>query len=227
MPVKKKKKKLSKLAIARLLILIVLVASNTFAWFIYITRIDNSISVHVKAWDVVFQDGDEEITSTLDLDVEDLYPGMQNYLYEISAFNRSEVAAILSFQILEVTILDTSYITVEGREALGQQPVLTDLTSTQMQTKLEGDYPFSISISTTNVTIDEEDGFEKYRISAIWPYEGGHDALDTSWGIQAAQFKEDYPDEPSISLKIKITITQDISNNNNNNNQEPEEPEEP
>ena len=219
---KKVKKRFSKLTIIRLVFLIMLVLSNTFAWFIYITRIDNSVTVHVKAWDVVFQDGEDEITSTLDLDIDDLYPGMEDYLYEISAFNRSEVAAILSYQILEVRILDDSYITVEGREALNQAPVATDLTSAQMQNKLESDYPFSISIATTSLTIDDTDGFEKYRISAEWDYEGGHDALDTTWGINAATFQSENPNTPSITLKIKVTITQDLNANNGNNEPEPE-----
>ena len=208
---KKVKKKYNRLVLGRLVFLIMLVLSNTFAWFIYVTRIDNSVTVHVKGWDVIFQDGDDEITSTLDLDVEDLYPGMENYLYEISAFNRSEVAAILSYQILEVSILGTNYITVEGRNARGETALASDLTSAQMETKLESDYPFAITIGTTSGTIDDTNGFEKYQIGATWVYESGNDALDTYWGIQAADYKKNNPSSPSITLKIKISITQDLS----------------
>ena len=55
------KKKRKKLVLLRLMFLIVFVTSNTFAWFIFVTRVDNNVNVHVKSWDVTFQSGYHEI----------------------------------------------------------------------------------------------------------------------------------------------------------------------
>ena len=195
---------------ARIIFLIVLIASNTFAWFIYATRIDSNVSVHVRAWNVIFEAGENEVTDMINLDVDSIYPGMENYEYVINAYNRGDVSATLSYQILSATILDQSFITVEGRQALGQEPVATDLTTEQLKNKLLNDYPFAIGITISNGLIEEENGKETYTLSVIWPYENNHDDIDTQWGINAYEFKEAHPDSPSITLKVKIIITQNL-----------------
>ncbi len=80
---------------SRIIFLIVLIASNTFAWFIYATRIESNVSVHVKSWNVIFEAGEDEVTDTVSLVVDSIYPGMEDYSYAINAYNRSEVTATL------------------------------------------------------------------------------------------------------------------------------------
>ena len=204
------KRKSSILKYSRLIFIILLLVSNTFAWFIYATKIDNQVSVHVKAWDVVFEAGDTAIETTVNISVESVYPGMEDYEYEIKAYNRSEGSATMTYQLLEARILNDSYITVEGRAVRGETPLATDLTSQQLMSRLTNNYPFSITISTSSSTIDSEDGEETYTLSVVWPYESGNDALDTQWGINAASYKAAHPTESSIALKLKVTITQNI-----------------
>ena len=196
---------------SRLIFLILLLASNTLAWFIYATKVDNNVSVHVKAWNIVLEAGDTAITNTINLDIDSIYPGMEDYEYQIVAHNRSEVSANLSYQILEARILNETYISVEGREALGEAAVATDLTSAQLSDKLLNDYPFSISIDMSDDYMELEEGEETYTISVIWPYESNQDELDTQWGINAATYKESNPTNSSIALKVKILITQSTS----------------
>lgn len=196
---------------SRLIFLILLLASNTLAWFIYATKVDNNVSVHVKAWNIVLEAGDTAITNTINLDIDSIYPGMEDYEYQIVAHNRSEVSANLSYQILEARILNETYISVEGREALGEPAVATDLTSAQLSDKLLNDYPFSISIDMSDDYMELEEGEETYTISVIWPYESNQDELDTQWGINAATYKESNPTNSSIALKVKILITQSTS----------------
>jgi len=204
-------KKSKILKISRLLFLIVLLVSNTFAWFIYATKIDNTISVHVRAWDVVFEAGENTVTDTINLTVDSIYPGMEDYEYVVTAYNRSEVDAILSYQILEARILDTSYMTVEGRADLGEPADESDITSSQLESILLNNYPFTISVSLSDTQIDLDDGEEDYTFSVVWPYESNNDALDTQWGIAAATYKESNPSDSSIAIKIKIIITQSTS----------------
>ena len=205
------KKKRSLIRPSKLIFLIVLIASNTFAWFIYATKIDSNVSVHVRSWNVVFEAGENEVTDTVNLSVDSIFPGMDDYNYEIKAYNRSEVSASLSYQILSAKILNQEYISKEGRLALGQDEQETDLTSLQLENKLKNDYPFSISVGISNPIIDLGTGIETYTLSVIWPYENNHDDIDTMWGINSYEYKKSNPDDPSITLKIKIIITQNAS----------------
>ena len=201
-------KLLKKIKISRLIFLIVLLAGNTFAWFIYTSKIDGTISVHVKAWDVVFESNETEISSNVQINVNDLYPGMDDFTHSITAHNKSEISASLSYKLLEARILNSTYISTDGRAELGQQPVAGDLTSSQLISKLANDYPFTITFSVTNNIIAATNGASDYTINVEWPYENNNDALDTQWGIAAATFKTNYPDTPSISIKVKIYIIQ-------------------
>ena len=208
MIVKKVLKKLRKVKPSRLMFLIFLVISNTFAWFIYATRIESNVSVHVKSWNIVFEAGDTQITDTVNVSVDSIYPGMQDYVYDITAYNMSEVAANLSYKILEANILGTQYITVEGRGERSETVLQTDLTSSELENQLANDYPFSITIDVSNNTMVQQHGLEEYTFSIVWPYENNNDEEDTSWGVAAYNYKESNPSAASITLKIKIIITQ-------------------
>ena len=76
---------------------------------------------------------------------------------------------------------------------------------------LANDFPFSITIDTSSQTISSENGQETFSLSVVWPYESNDDAADTLWGTNAYQYKQSNPDDPSISINIKITITQNAS----------------
>ena len=205
----KKKKKKHRFALIRLLFLIFLVMGNTLAWFIYVTRIDNSVSVHVKAWDVVFQDGEDEVSTNVNIAVDDLYPGMNNFHYQIAAYNKSEVDAFLSYTLLSANILGTEYVTVEGRADRGETAQEDDYTSAELEDMFLHDFPFALQISVSNLTIGDTNGLEYYSFDVVWPYESGNDTEDTRWGIASADFRKTNPGVASISLQVKVSIIQD------------------
>ena len=204
----KKRKSKAVLRPSRLIFLIVLVASNTFAWFIYATKIDTNISVHVRSWNVVFEAGENTVTDIVDLDVDDIYPGMDNYNYSITAYNRSELSATFSYVILEARILDTRYVTTEGRAEYHEEVLSEDLTSAALQSKLASDYPFAISLAISGSTIAKENGTQDFSIGVVWPYESNDDVTDTYWGTSAYDYKQSYPSNPSIAITLRIIITQ-------------------
>ena len=203
-------KLLKKIGLFRLIFLIVLIASNSFAWFIYATKVDSTVSVHVRSWNVVFEADDNEITNIINFPVDSIYPGMEDFEYEIKAYNNSEVSARLIYQLLEANILGTQYITVEGRSERGETAASTDLTSSELESMLADDFPFSITIDVSNTLIDEGNGLESYTFSVVWPYEQNDDETDTTWGVAAYNYKESNPNNPSITLKVKIIITQNL-----------------
>ena len=199
---------IKKISPARLVFLIILIAGNTFAWFIYTTKIDSSISVHVKSWDVVFKAGDEEISSNVSINISSVYPGMETYVNEVSAYNKSEVPATLGYRVLEATILGDEYVTPEGRNERGEEALPTDPSNEELIRRLGNDYPFRIVFAVSNQTVNAVDGEEKYSFRVEWPFEQNNDELDTFWGIKAAQYKKDNPSLSSITLKVKLVITQ-------------------
>ena len=196
---------------SRLIFLIVLLAANTFAWFIYATKINNSITVHVRAWNIVFESGENQLSNNVSINVDSIYPGMEDYEYEITAYNRSEVSATMTYQILSARILEDEYISIEQKTALGLQVENDDLTSAEIEQMLAEDYPFTIAIDTSSSTISQGNGQETYTFSVVWPYESNDDVTDTLWGTRAYDYKEDYPNSPSIEIHVKITITQNAS----------------
>ena len=196
---------------SRLIFLIVLIAANTFAWFIYATKVDSNVSVHVKAWNVVFEAGENEVTSEVSINLDSVYPGMEDYEYNISAYNNSEVSATLSYVILQAKILGTTYITEEGRAARGEEVLSTDLSSDDLEDVLAEDFPFSITLSLSNTVINLGNGKEDFYLNVEWPYESNQDDVDTEWGINAYNYKVANPSEPSIFMIIKLIITQNPS----------------
>ena len=204
----KEKKKRSIFKSSRLIFLVVLLASNTMAWFIYATKVDSNVSVHVRAWNVLFEAGDHQVSNNVSVTIDSVYPGMTDYEYQIRAYNRSEVSASLSYQVLSARILEDTYISSEYRAMLGQNPVNTDPTSAELEAMLADDYPFSITVATSSGTISQGNGIETYTLTVTWPYESGDDDTDTYWGTSAYTYKESYPSSPSIELLVKITITQ-------------------
>lgn len=210
---KKKKKSLlyyiiKKIRISHIIILIVLLAANTYAWFIYVNIVSNSVDVHVKSWRIDFDDGTQPVTDYVNVYVDNVYPGMTTFEKPINAYNYSEVSANVTFSIIEAQIMDETYVTVEGRNERSQTVLDTDLTSAQLINKLGNDYPFKIRFDLSSSTMEAQDGEATYTISIEWPYESGDDDADTLWGVKAYQFKEEHPSAPCIRFIVKIYITQ-------------------
>ncbi len=204
----KKKKRRHLLKPSRLVFLIVLLAANTFAWFIYATKINTDVSVHVRAWNVVFESGENELSNDVDIDIDSIYPGMDDYEYEITAYNHSEVSASMTYEILSVRILSTSYYTAEEKQRLGLTITGDEPTSADLEDMLENDFPFSITFETSSNTIAQGNGEETYTLAVVWPYESNDDETDTLWGSNAYTYKQSNPTSPSIALKVRIIITQ-------------------
>ncbi len=192
----------------QIILLIVLFAGNTYAWFIYSRQVTNSVDVHVRAWNILLEAGETSITSYFDVDIPNVFPGMENFSSSLTAYNRSDVAADLTYSILEARIFNDEYISVEGRALNGEDPVEGDMTSAELETFLSTSYPFTMTFEVTTTQLDPEYGEAVYTVSVEWPYESGDDAADTQYGIEAYGFKEANPSLSCIKLKIIINISQ-------------------
>ncbi len=214
---KEKKKKsiflriLKKVKISHLLVLAILLAGNSYAWFVYINTVSNQIDVHVRSWKININDGDDDVVNYVDIAVDDVYPGMETFVESIEAKNYGEVAANVRYVILSAKVMGEEYISKEGRSNLGQDEVSTDMTSAELESKLSNDFPFKIDFTLSSTTINPENGVATYNIQVSWAYESGDDEADTLWGNKAYDFMQEHPSESCIEMKIKIYISQATS----------------
>ena len=200
----------------QIIVLIILLAGNTYAWFVYSNKVSNSIDVHVRAWNVLFQSGQTAISDYFYINVPSAYPGMTDYVNTLTIENDSEVAANVTYEILEAKIFDEIYITEEGRADAGEQVQQDDMTSDELETLLSTNYPFTITFSLSTATLSEISNgtvsSSNYSVTVHWPYESGDDDADTYWGKKAYSYASAYSSNQTsstgISLRIKIFVSQ-------------------
>lgn len=202
----------------QIIVLIILLAGNTYAWFVYSNKVSNSIDVHVRAWNVLFQSGQTAISDYFYINVPTAYPGMTDYVNTLTIENDSEVAANVTYDILEARIFDEVYVTEEGRADAGEQVQQDDLTSDELETLLSTNYPFTITFALSTDTLSEvtnnSTSSSNYSVTVHWPYESGDDDADTYWGKKAYQFAStnasasSQTSQAGISLRIKIFVSQ-------------------
>ena len=75
---------IKKVKIKNIIILILLIIFNTYAWFIYATKVATDISVHIASWNVEFATGEDETTTNIIVQIDRAYPGMESYLKEFN-----------------------------------------------------------------------------------------------------------------------------------------------
>lgn len=179
-----------------ILLLMLTFAANSYAWFIYTTRVENQIEAHVRSWSVSFESASGGAEEFIKFSIDDMYPGMEEFKDSIKAVNNGENKAKLSYEIVSFKIMDTLY--ESGK----------NITSEELLNKIRTEYPFKIILAVTNEEMDGKGGESEFTFSVTWPYESGDDVLDTYWGNKAYEFHALHPDEKIIELEIKISAVQ-------------------
>lgn len=192
---RKKKKFRRKVKLRTLFFLALTLASNSFAWFIYSTKVSNSITAKVRSWHVNFEVGNSDAEEYIEINIDSLYPGMETFNKTIRASNNGESDARISYEVLEANILGDDLIEING-------------TTNQVLNVLKNNYPFKIELTSTNDIITASGGDATISFSVIWPYDSGQDEEDTKWGTLAYNYHNANPGQPSIRLLIKITAIQ-------------------
>ncbi|MBO5413229.1 MAG: hypothetical protein J6A29_02855, partial [Clostridia bacterium] len=182
-----------------LILLIVLLSFNSYAWFIYATKVSSGMNAHITSWNVKFKAGDEDITTNVVFDVDKIYPGMEDQTKTLTAYNEGEMIAQLSYDIKQIRILDTTYTASET------------LTSAEIE-ELLANYPFKLTFSIDNSNLNAENGSATFIILLTWDFESGDDALDTAWGERAYEYNKNNPNSPSIHAEIEVRATQEEKN---------------
>lgn len=189
-------KKLKKIKLRHLVLLILLLSFNSYAWFIYSTKVSTGMSAHVTSWNITFQVGEEMVESNLKIDLDRIYPGMETYEREIIVQNKGEAKASLSYEIEKVTILGNQYEVSES------------LTSSQLETMLKEEYPFKINIVTNEENMQNDGGYGTFKVTVEWPFESSNDELDTYWGERAYEYYSLHPNMTSLEVIVKLMAIQ-------------------
>lgn len=189
---------LKKIKLRNLIILVILLTFNTFAWFIYATRVSLDLTTHVSSWNVEFVSGTEEITTNIEISLDRIYPGMDNFERTIEVHNKGETAAKLDYEIKYLKIMDEVFEVNED----------TGITSDEIEEKMKTEYPFKININAGDNSIIEENQQGGFKISVSWPFESGNDTLDTLWGNKAYEYYSLNPGTQSIVLKLELIAIQ-------------------
>ena len=190
----KRKKIIKKVKFKTLFLLMITLASNSFAWFIYTTKVSSNISAKVREWNVSFDVNGENVEKTIEINIDSLYPGMSTYTQTLTASNSGEARAQISYEVIRANIL-------------GDDLTSMNYSDIQIINYLRSYYPFSIDFHVSN-DIVQSNSEETITISVSWPYESRQDEEDTKWGNLAYTYHSSHPDTPSIDLSIKITAYQ-------------------
>lgn len=179
-----------------IILLIVLLAFNSYAWFIYASKVSGSFTAHITSWNVEFQSGEEETVTNINFIVDRIYPGMETYSQTLTVYNKGEMQATLSYEIKSITILENEYQIDE------------ETTSEDLQNMIQNDFPFHINISVDNTNLSAGNGEAQFNISLEWAFESGEDDIDTYWGEKAYEFYSIHASQPSITMEIEISAIQ-------------------
>lgn len=181
-----------------LIFLILILVVNVLGWYIYISEVSSDITTHVKAWKIDF---DNSVNQDVDFVVDDLYPGMETQTKEIQLTNSGEMDAVISVTVLQMRILDDTYV-ADGTTVAGDD--LID--------SLSNDYPFSVKFYIDGEEVTEKDVLINATATIVveisWPFESGDDATDTYWGNAAYDFMNENPDTPCIQIMAKVIANQ-------------------
>lgn len=230
---KKKKLRFKQIKIRTLLLLIITLIMNTYAWFIYIATVSVGLNVHIKSWDFELQNGAQ--TEDFEFVVENIYPGvpLEDTVQDISAANNGEMDALLTCDVVYIRILDKEYSTSQKYTST---PLTEFYTKEELLDKLYKDYPFKIKIYLVDVDDTGKETLTLYegqdvsmptasktdiRLQIEWPYEIDEDTLnatnttltetdeiDTFWGEEAYKYHNENPDKYSIVVKMDIKAIQ-------------------
>ena len=182
--------------IRNIIFLILLLIFNTYAWFIYATRVSTGISAHVSSWNVEFSTGEDETTTNIVIELDRIYPGMENVKKEVSVKNKGEISAKLDYDIIALKVMEEEY-------KIGE-----DMTSEELESKMKSEYPFKVNIVKDDAELLQGIGPGRFSVTIEWPFESGDDELDTLWGSKAYEYYSLNPGAKSVEIEITLIAEQ-------------------
>lgn len=159
---KKKKNRDVKLPIIPFVFSSFFLVFGTYAWFTYFSDVDSTMTGHVIGWNIDF-DGKTNIENKYSIVIDDIYPGMKDYLNEFKITNHGEIGANISISIISAKILGEEY-------KVGEIYAEETLTSETLMNIIKEKYPFKMSFEIDKDLI-HHDETSIFNFSLSWPFE--------------------------------------------------------
>lgn len=214
-----------------------LFAINTFAWFVFMTNGESNIDANVISWDIAFINEESQV-ELISIDINDLYPGMPDFEHRVTVKNRSDLDATFSYEVQEIIAFGDSYTNPNLIEMLENElpfsisfeydsDVINKGENIDFLVKVTWPYESQKAYYKLNELYSYVNGCNYYQYDAEQDeytlanvngtrfanmvqnglYVESDDA-DTFWGEQSIPFKEQYPDDGVLTLKVKLIVTQ-------------------
>lgn len=208
--------------IGLLVILLLIMISSTFAWFIYNKTVDMGLMAHVKTWNIELGDSDEE--EIYEIKIEALYPGMASIDTAaagggIPIHNSGEVAANISVDITSITLFGVEQ--VEGTDYTLEK-------SADGKTFTVTGYPFVLKfiLASSALAVGAR---SEFNYTLEWDYENDEeectkdengntmnynrcDVEDTELGEASYKFSQQHINDTikpsSLVISMKMDVTQ-------------------
>ena len=192
-------KNIRKIKLHTLILLILLLIFTTYAWFVFVSEVSSGLTAHVSSWSVSFKIDDEEVHDVA-IDVGQIYPGMPNYEKTITIENKGELPGEISYEMTKVILLGTTY------------EVSSTLTSDDLISKMQNDYPFKVNVTISGGNIIPPNGTKDVTITVTWPFESGNDTedeIDTQWGESAYDYYKTHgTGSPALHIDMTLKVDQ-------------------
>lgn len=198
----------------------------TFAWFTYTQMLNPAIDVNVSTWQVNFKDNEGSLGTSMQFQVGEFYPGMEDYKKQIEIVNLGDRGANITYRIDTLKILGQEYIVKEIVEEGDKENTIYAVETTNIENgtkivKILNDstkFPFEIILTYTSEIQtkdldDENKNKGTFEICFTWPYEiegteeevEAKNTLDTQWGHNIANFYQGQQGE-NQTQGIEITL---------------------
>lgn len=201
------KQKLAGINISSIAFFAVSIISITLAWFAYTNTVSSNMNINLKSWDVKVKKNNTELNNTFSININDLYPGMNDFSDTYTIHNNGDLDAKITYNITYFRIFDTEITRTNGISFA----------------QLSRDYPFDLELSHQSRFL-EAGSSSSFTVSCTWPFNSGNDALDTQYGQLAYDFYQNeqqlhaqnssYIMRSGLELKIEIVISQYIDETN-------------
>ena len=191
-----------------LFLLSVTLIFNTYAWFLYANVVSADLVANVDAWHVAFEVESQEVEREFVFNIDHAYPGMTNQIKTVTITNSGDKVADLSYEIKSARFFNDIFVSQEAvAEGMTVPQGAQVLTKAQLLSKVQNDYPFHLSFTTTSNTI-AVNGSANLTMQFSWVYDGGNDVADTLYGTTAYTFNSVNSGTSSIEIIIAITASQ-------------------
>lgn len=223
-----------KSAILKLSLIMLNFIFATFAWFTYTMMLNPTVDVNVSAWQVNFTDTTGSLGTSMQFQVGEFYPGMEDYKKEIQIENLGDRGANITYQIGKLKILgqpytikeapeegDTEY-TVYASETIDEETGMAVIKILNNSSK----FPFEIVLThTPEIGIENPENPNQnkgtFEICFTWPYEitgteeeiEAKNNLDTQWGYNIANFyqtQQEGDNTQGIEIELQAVAEQII-----------------